>query len=420
MKKSQAIAYIARFVGVGLTFLLSTFLARALGAEDFGTYSFLLALIMLLTLPTQSALPIIALRDAAKNNCKEGKNILSESTKKIIHISTIYGLGLAISTIVLSHFYTFPDVDDWLVYSLSPLFIIIPLSLLYSSIFRGCGNLLISMIPEYVIKPLATMVLVLSFYLTFSVIDLYLAAVSTVISSSAIVIFYGIFLKKNTKFEKSNSNDYNFKQVFNLSIISGGQVIFANIEVFFLGILSEVTQVGIFKVALVISLLIIFSQTVINQIIQPDIVRKYQNNDLIGLQNIIKRSSLIIVSLGAFIFFVIMIIGQDLIAFFYGNEYRSSYYILLILSCGQIINMAFGSVGTILNMTKNESYAVKPMLFTVVSNIALDLVLIHFYGAYGAAVAAVVSTLLWNVLLRNQVLKRTGIESSGLVLLFKG
>ncbi|MBU2910346.1 hypothetical protein BCU98_07185 [Vibrio splendidus] len=422
MKKEQIVAFIARFVGVGLSFLLSSLLARVLGAEDFGTYSFLIALIMLLTLPTQSALPIIALREMVKSKSINSKPILTRSIRMFIYLIVIYGFGITIITFLLNFIYVDFSIDNRLVYFSFPLLIFIPLSLLCGSICRGSGYLLVSMIPEYVVKPFFIFVFILCFYIFNSKVELHIAMLSTVLSSFLIVVFYWLFLRGKIASDNSSNNKprFDFRQVVHLSVIAGGQIIFANVEVFFLGVLGTTEQVAIFKVALVISILIIFSQTVINQIIQPDIVKKYQSGDLGALQSLMKKSSLLITLLGVLVFVMILIFGKQFIVFFYGSEYESVYNILLILSFGQIVNMALGSVGTILNMTKNESYAVQPMLITIASNIILDVVLIYLYGVSGAAAAAVISMILWNVLLRHQVLKRTGLESSGLILLFKG
>ena len=421
MKKSRILAYASRLIGVGLTFILSTFLARVLGADDFGTYSFLISLTMLLTLPTQSALPIMALRNVAKSESVNGKTILSKSTRLLPYVIMLYAFIAIFIITLVNEFIVAIDSDEVELYWIFPLLVIIPLSLLYSSMIRGCGPLITSMVPEYVVKPFATIILVLYFYYMNASFDVTHAISSVTISGVIILAFYFLYLQGVTVKSNTQSREkLNIKEFFNLSVISGGQVIFANIEVFFLGFLSTTSDVGIYKVALVISVLIIFSQTVINQIIQPDIVKKYHEKDLLGLQQVIKNSSLIITSLGLLFFVLLVSVGKPLIVYFYGADYESAYYILLVLSFGQIVNMAFGSVGTILNMTKNESHAVNPMLFTIIINVVLDIMLIYLFGVYGAATAAVISMVLWNVLLRRQVLKRTGIESSGVILLFKG
>ena len=71
MKKliNSGISSIAiRIVGTGLAFALSVVLARTLGAEGFGIYSFVLSLLIFLSIPIQAGFPNLAVREISKSH----------------------------------------------------------------------------------------------------------------------------------------------------------------------------------------------------------------------------------------------------------------------------------------------------------------------------------------------------------------
>ncbi len=98
-------------------------------------------------------------------------------------------------------------------------------------------------------------------------------------------------------------------------------------------------------------------------------------------------------------FFVILANAFDgvfLIDFLYGSDYIKGYGPLLILMMGNFFNIAVGPVGILLSMTNHERITFKIMLLGGVVNIILNVVLIPFYGMYGAAISSLISSVVWN------------------------
>ena len=95
----------------------------------------------------------------------------------------------------------------------------------------------------------------------------------------------------------------------------------------------------------------------------------------------------------------------------FGKEYVSSYVALTILTFGQLINAAIGSVGNLLNMTGHERDTMRAVAFAAAVNIVLNTVLIPSYSIEGATIATAITLTIWNLVLRRAVLRRLGIES---------
>ena len=108
------------------------------------------------------------------------------------------------------------------------------------------------------------------------------------------------------------------------------------------------------------------------------------------------------------------IYGKDIVILVFGGEFREACTPLVILSLGQLINAAAGSVGFILNMTGHERDTAVGVTIAAAVNIVLNWLLIPRYQAVGAAWATGVSLMVWNVLLVYAVYRRTGLQSTAL------
>ena len=64
--RNSAISVGIKIVFTLLSFFISLVLARVLGPEGFGAYSFCLAILMLVSIPVQSGYPMMLVREIAK------------------------------------------------------------------------------------------------------------------------------------------------------------------------------------------------------------------------------------------------------------------------------------------------------------------------------------------------------------------
>ena len=71
---------------------------------------------------------------------------------------------------------------------------------------------------------------------------------------------------------------------------------------------------------------------------------------------------------------------------------------LIILSIGQMINVFFGAVIYILDMTGKQIISRNILFFTAILNIVLNYLLIPNFGIKGAAIATAISIFCWTIL----------------------
>jgi len=94
----------------------------------------------------------------------------------------------------------------------------------------------------------------------------------------------------------------------------------------------------------------------------------------------------------------------------FGSAFQSAYAPVLVLSAGQVVNAASGSVGFLLGMTGEERAAARITVATGALNLLLNAAMIPLRGLLGAALATTASGVVWNVLLVRRVRVVLGIQ----------
>lgn len=400
-------------------------LARSLSVEVFGAYSFLYSLLMILAIPIISGVPVFIVREASKVIGNANASILPSLYFQNILFILIYTLCIYLILFFYSCVEGVSILDQYLT-MFNLMLLVLPMLaivLLQAAFLRAYKYNFLGAVSDGFLRHFFYFICVGA--VVFSegvdlkqiVFSFILALVLTAVIST-ITFQWKVWNEWHLPTSVSFKVNYK-KTLLILTSIGGVQVLFANIETILIGLFLNAEEVGIYRVALQISILVSFSLMVINQFIQPILAKKIVSESFDELQSFVASSSILILILSVIPALLFLFFGEYLIVFLYSETYVESASILLILIVGQLINSAFGSVGTLLNMSGNESYALRGMLMALIVNIFLNILLIPIYGLYGAAFSVVVSTILWNVILRHFVVRLLNIESSGLLYVIK-
>jgi len=104
---------------------------------------------------------------------------------------------------------------------------------------------------------------------------------------------------------------------------------------------------------------------------------------------------------------VIIIFARSIMHIF-GHDFERGWAILVIGTCGQLVNCAVGSVGYLLLMSGNQRRLVKIQMAMAAVMVALCLGLVPVWGIWGAAAAAAITNIgvnVWNLLAVRSLLK---------------
>jgi len=141
----------------------------------------------------------------------------------------------------------------------------------------------------------------------------------------------------------------------------------------------------------------------LSNIISPLLTDSWQKNDLAHIEELYQKSSLNQLIVGLFLFLVAWINIDhiyDMVAFVMqgkGVDYSEGKWVLLILGLSKIVDMVTGVNSEIIGYSKYFRFNFYAVLALTVFAIATNYWLIPKYGIEGAALATMLSFLLFNI-----------------------
>ena len=177
-----------------------------------------------------------------------------------------------------------------------------------------------------------------------------------------------------------------------------------------LGVWSSTGDVALFSVAQRTAMLASFILIAVNTIAAPRFAEACKRGDFKEIREI-SISSGRIMTIVALPFIIFMLIFSEWLMGLFGPSYVWGANILRILAIGQFINVMTGSVGYLLQMTGHEKILKRIFLISTSIMVLGCSIAIPLYGAYGAALIAVLSMTSQNLLCVYQVKKKLGFNT---------
>lgn len=397
-------------LGVGI------FLARLLGPENFGIYTFVFSLIALLGLPTKAGLPTLIVREVAKKelNKKWGalRGLLTMANGFIISYSFLVSV---ISIVFVLWQFTYSTKDYTFLWALC-LLPIIALSKIRGATLKGFRKVILGQIPEQIIHPLVMIGLLAIVYWGRGELSPVLAIkfniLAALISFAVGVYFLLKFLPNEVKIA---SSEYELKNwlisIVPLSLFAGLKIADTQLTIVLLGTLGSSEDVGLYRVAQKGAAFMVLGLTAVNTALAPQVARLYSEGNVEKLQRVITVSTRAILAVSFPMAIVLIFWGDLVIGWVFGADYIRANRALQIICVGQLINTSAGSVALVLNMTGHDKETLKGIIVALILNVLLSFILIPIYGLNGAAISSVVSLVSWNLILMRQTYIHTGLNT---------
>jgi O-antigen/teichoic acid export membrane protein len=157
------------------------------------------------------------------------------------------------------------------------------------------------------------------------------------------------------------------------------------------GFLLPAYDNGLYQAASQVSAFFVLILAAFNAILSPLFAQLHSRGDLPAMQEVYRVGIKWSLYGGLPVFLVICIAPQAVLAVLYGRAYAPAWLALIILSVGQIVNLATGSVGTLLSMSGYQRAWLNLSAAALALNFLLCLFLIPRLGIPGAAIATSVS-----------------------------
>lgn len=420
--KKSAVSLLIKCTNVLLTFSLSILLARTLGAQGYGLYTFALAIVMMSAVPAQMGLPQLVVRETARAAGAEEWSTIKGLWRWATLAALVFScLAVSIALIAIAFFRDSWDSQGYGVL-LVGLFLVplIGLAAVRSASLRGLGAVGYGLLPEGVVKPAALIVGVMA-YLSMLEPSASLTAGQAMglnVASAFLAFIAGAFILRwhipseirRELFRKYKHAEW-LNAVIPLALVMGFRQIVSYTDLLMLGIYRSTEEVGVYRAASHLSLLIVFGLQAINQVIQPRVAVLYQQGDIQSLQRLVTKSTRLIFGLALAPVVIMVVWGADLLDMLYGGDFAVGGEALAVLAIGQLVSASVGSVALLLNMTGFERVTLKSIMIAAIINIALNVALIPEYGMLGAAFATAASIMVLNVVLCVLVSRRVGVKA---------
>jgi len=402
----------------GLTFVATMLLVRLLGAAGYGVYAYIFALITVLSIPSQFGLPPLVLRETAKGMAREDAALVRGMWIWAGRFVGFTALGLALLAGLAIWFWHVRFSGAYLsTFSWALLLVpLVALGNLRGAALRGLHRVIQGQLPENLVKP--GMLVVLLGGALLAGLSLSPAQAMTLQVATAAVAFgvgAGLLLRATPAQVRRTYPRFEgrlwLQSVLPLAFIGGMQLINKNASIVILGFFLPPEQIGIYRVAIQISVLASFGLQAINMVVAPRFASLYARGETGRLQHLVTSSARAILAFNLLVTAGSALLGRWVLGVFFGPEFVAAYVPLMILLIGQFVNSASGSVGFLLNMTGHERETARGIFVSAVLNVLLNVLLVPFWGTIGAAVATAAAMVVWNVLLWWAVRKRLGINS---------
>jgi O-antigen/teichoic acid export membrane protein len=411
-------------VHIVLTFSLSIALARVLGAEGFGIYSYTFALVAVFAIPTQMGIPTLLIRETARNHAAENwaamLGIWRWSNIVVVLLSfAIVAVVAAIITLVPSGLQEHRVTVLLIALALVP---IIALGRLRDAALRGLRHIVAGQLQESVFRPAVFIALLFVFLFAMPTRNISPAdAMAMHVCAAILAVTIGAFVLKKAWPEQLRMGvtpTYRHKEWLSsalpLALIAGLQLIVSKTDIIMLGALKSDREVGVYQAVIQMSLLGGIALEIVQMLIGPYVSRFHGLGDKASLQKIVKlgSQSVFIATIPVLILFAL--IGGDLLGLLFGGAFIVGGTALVILAFGRFASASFGPVGMVLQMTGFEKETVVGVVTAALANVFLNLLLIPLYGLEGAAIATACALTISHAILYRFVRLRLGLETSAL------
>jgi O-antigen/teichoic acid export membrane protein len=409
-----------RVISIILSFLTSIILARWLGKNGFGVYTYAMTWPALLAIPATLGFNNLLVREVAVYSSRSEwglmRGLLQWANAIVLIVSSIIALVAIAITLHLGQV-SEPQMIASLCVAMTSL-PIASLTNLRLATMKGLHRVVLGQMPENLLAPLIFIILtIFGYWLLGNQENSTVLVVGLKVVALAITFVLGVVLLAGVLPQevKQAKPEYQIlpwlKDGFPFILLGGLAVINSRLDILMLGALKGSGAVGVYAVVSRVTSLIIFALGILNNVLSPTFATLYAEGKREQLQKLVTHSTRLI-SLFALVMTVGLIGLRYWILQVFGTEFLQGETALIILSIGYLVNAMTGSVGLLLNMTRHANFSAATVGFSALLNVCLNWILIPNWGVNGAATATAISMIVGNIINAVLVRQKLGIKST--------
>jgi len=385
-------------VGMSCAFLSQIALARLMPAEEFGIYSFIFSLSLLL-----GVFALFGFQNSVVRLIAGFRTEKSPQHKifALIHFSTFFTFALAIFFALMAYggLYLLGYTKVYPIQSMMVGVCMVPLMVfmrINASYMRGFDKTVLSVLYETTAREVGFFGLIALMFLSGFVFHSGVQALTLLCLVLGVVgiiayLHVRLYIRKQGKPDKKQlpkliSSEHKEWALLSMPmmLIIFAQRFLRRSDIIILGLMVNPVLVGAYAIAAQFSEVSSIGQKGIFAMFSPKAATLYKENKLEQLRALYRKMQLYGAMTTGGMCLLIAILAPYLMGFF-GPTYTEGYNALLILLAGMFINVCFGPVGVLMIMTKFEKTAMNLTLLAALGNLICNPIAIYYMGLAGAA-----------------------------------
>ncbi|TAK56265.1 MAG: hypothetical protein EPO25_01370 [Gammaproteobacteria bacterium] len=409
-----------RVGGAVIAFAVQLGIARALGPSHFGVYSYLVAWIVTLsaisTLGMDSAAVRLVARYSVQPDGNSARAFVWYALRSVFIAGLVAGALLYFVVPVASGFIALPSDRTLLLIAAFAVPGVALLNVLCSAI-QGAGWPIIGQTPLLVIRPVflgtTFFVLAAAMWRVSGPLLAITAEGLSIILGVAFASMLALWLLPRANQQSSAADDPRrlWQMIAGLFAVGVLQIVLTQSAVLILGWNAAPDEAGRYAAAARITTVISIALGSINALAAPRIAQLHAidaQGDLARLARWVAQASF---GIGLPIAVLLLLFGRRILDLL-GHGFGESYWVLCILTLGQIVNAGAGCVLQIMMMTGHQSVAVRTLGVVAVANVLALVLFVPASGAMAAAWVSACTVITWNVVLVRWIRRNLGLDPS--------
>lgn len=441
LAKGTGISLVGGVTGKLFLLLSHVIIARFLGVKPFGIFVLATVVFRIAELVARFGLNIAAMRFTSiyrNDSAEKLKGVLISSASIAFFNGIVVGSLLYVASGSMSEtVFHQPQLKD----IIRILCFCIPFTASMTVIAastQGFHTTKYSVYIQDLIRPLTNLILVIACILLNAGIKGVVYAFLLSHITAFISGIYFLIRKRFLNLQKSLRPKYNIRELvlYSAPLLVNSVLIFlmAWIDTIMLGVMRGPSEVGVYRAAVQIPLLMAIVLHASNSIYAPVSAELFSRGQMARLSQTLKTTTRWVFSLTLPIALVLFFSSTQLMSIFGAEFVHPGATILMIFTVTKIFNCVTGGVGNTLVMTGKQNIYVLNSIGMITLNVVFNLLLISRFGSVGAALATGISLAAINVLMLIEVyiihrihpynidylkIIGNGIVSAAIIVLFK-
>lgn len=384
--------------------LTSVYLARHMGAAEYGQLAIIMSAIAISLMPMQVGISRMIVRDLGSIKCssslKKEKHRYEGATK-----ATVLSVGLAMIAFfgfLWLYHSRMSVIPSYLITSAILLLVSAHFFYLFQSIEVSTGRLLIAYLCDGVIRQTPIIIICMLAAFLYPAANRKISSVEILAATALGYVFSIPFLSSRTK-TKNIISGINFRNVkfwarrsAPFTLMTFSDALLQNLDIVMIGLLLASHQAGTYKVGVLLGSLPGISIAVGALIVYPMLAE--QNRALRKETSVEARELLIQVGLFSLaVIFTLVFYGREIINIIFGREYMDAYGVTLILSVSQLFNLIGIQAKPILIIRGEEYFVLSASLIALLCCALGNVAIIPKYGLLGVSILMAILNFSLNV-----------------------